>query len=463
MDRPRLAAYAGPMPDTPASPADRSRTDRRPGWARGPRGSSLLLLCFIAAALIGNVLLMWQTIAAERSQREQADRTNSVLLALRDISRTAVNAETGQRGYFITLDRRYLGPFIAARDQYRPNLARLRERMAPDIDPRQRDLLDEIDRLNEAKFAEMSETVAEVQAGNLLEARRRILTDEGQDVMERLRRAIAELQAIELASFNRARTEAIASEARIVPTLVAMLAFILLALGLGLLQVVRTADAEARAAHAQELAEARDRADLLARELNHRVKNLFAVVLAIVKMTGRNAPEAKPTVDRIAQRIHALLTAHDVTQGTSAHRSANLAELVETALKPYRSDENLCRIGGPAVELPEDRVVPLGLVLHELTTNAVKYGAWSQPGGELAVLWTLDGGRLALDWRETGVALPPAAATSGAEPATAPAAPIHRGFGTTLIDGSARQLGGTIERTFHDGGIAVRIEFPLRA
>ena len=87
-------------------------------WNRGPRLPSLLLLGFVAAALIGNVVLMWQTISAERTQREQANRTNSVLLALRDVSRTAVNAETGQRGYFITVDRRYLGPYIAAREQY---------------------------------------------------------------------------------------------------------------------------------------------------------------------------------------------------------------------------------------------------------------------------------------------------------------------------------------------------------
>ena len=72
------------------------------------------------------------------------------------------------------------------------------------------------------------------------------------------------------------------------------------------------------------LAEARDRADLLARELNHRVKNLFAVILAIVQMSGKDAPEAKPVVDSIADRIHALLTAHEVTQG-AADRSRCVA------------------------------------------------------------------------------------------------------------------------------------------
>jgi hypothetical protein len=428
------------------------RGDARPGhrWRRGPRLSTLLLLGFVAAALLGGVALMWQTILAERSQREQAVRTNQVLLALRDISRTAVNAETGQRGYLITLDRRYLAPFVAAREQYRGNLARLREQMGQPLNPRQSELLAEIERLSDAKFAELGDTVSAIEAGNLIDARRRILTDEGQDVMERLRRAIATLEAIEVDTFNHARNQAIASEARIVPTLLTLLALIVLALGLGLLQVIRAADAEARAAGAQELALARDRADLLARELNHRVKNLLAVVLAIVKMSGRDSPEAKPTIERIAARIHALLTAHEVTQGTSERRSAHLAELVETALKPYASPENRHTIGGPPVDLPERQVVPLGLVLHELATNAVKYGAWLPPGGEIAVSWTCTDRHLRLEWAEFHDHAAPQPAGEG-----------RRGFGSSLIDGSARQLGGTIERRFGPQGIAVLIEFPL--
>jgi two-component sensor histidine kinase/CHASE3 domain sensor protein len=426
------------------------RPRRAARWRTGPHLRTLLLLGLVSLSMIGAVMLIWQTIGAERSQRAQAGRTNAVLMALHDLSRTAVNAETGQRGYFITLDRRYLAPYLVAREEYRPIIGRLRGLMGDDLAPRQRVLLDEIDHLSVARFAEIDETVAAIGDGGLLEARRRILTDEGQDVMERLRRAIGELETLELASFNRARDEATASEGRILPILVVLLGFIVATLTLGLLQVIRTADAEARAANASELAEARDRADLLARELNHRVKNLFAVVLAIVKMTGRDQPEAKPTVDRIAERIHALLTAHDVTQGNSAHRSARLSDLVEIALKPYRTPENHCRIEGGEVNLPERAVVPLGLVLHELTTNAVKYGAWAQPGGELAVAWRAKGGALRLDWLETH----PLRETEDD-------AQARRGFGSTLIEGSARQLGGTIDRVFRPDGLTIRIEFPL--
>lgn len=434
-------------------------------WRSGPGLSTLLLLGFVAAALIGGVMLMWQTIAAERNQRDQATRTNAVLMALRDVSRTAVNGETGQRGYLITLDRRYLGPYVVARQQYRSNVDRLRALMGPSVSPRQAELLEQIETLDAAKFAELNDSVRLISAGDLLEARRRVLTDEGQDVMERLRAAVAELESLEIGSYERARDSAVASEARIVPLLLVLLLCIVLALGLGLMQVIRTADAEARAANAEALRLARDQADLLARELNHRVKNLFAVVLAIVKMSGRDQPEARPTVDRIAERIHALLSAHEVTQGTSAQRSAQLADIVETALRPYRSETQPAEVAGPDVALPEPMIVPLGLVLHELTTNAVKYGAWSAPGGVVEVAWELAGRQLRLTWRERLASMAGAHVDHGApEPGAAAAfaaEPGRRGFGSTLIESSARHLGGTIEREFTSAGIFVRIEFPL--
>ena len=417
-------------------------------WRRGPGLSTLLLLAFISAALIGAVGLMARTIMAEREQREQAARTNAVLMALRDISRTAVNGETGQRGYLITLDRRYLAPYLVARQQHRANIARLRQLMGPGLTPHQRALLGEIETLNVGKFAELDDSVGLIRAGALIEARRRMLTDEGQDMMERLRLAVAALERVELASFRVAQDRAVASEGRIVPLLIVLAMAIVAALGLGLVQVIRAADAEARAENAEALRLARDQADLLAGELNHRVKNLFAVILAIVRMSGRDQPAAAPTVDRIAERIHALLTAHEVTQGTSARRSARLGDLVETALRPYRGAEHACRIEGPEIALPERAIVPFGLVLHELTTNAVKYGAWAGPGGLLTVTWRHEDGWLRLAWSE--------------HPAETPATtPGGRGFGSTLIDSAARQLGGTIERTFTSARIVVRIAIPL--
>ncbi|MDD3800186.1 MAG: HWE histidine kinase domain-containing protein, partial [Novosphingobium sp.] len=179
---------------------------------------------------------------------------------------------------------------------------------------------------------------------------------------------------------------------------------------------------------------------------------LFAVILAIVRLSARNAPEATDVTDSIAQRIQALLIAHEVTQGAANRPVADLAALVETTLAPHRSEHANCSIEGPPVPLPAAKVQPLGLVLHELATNAVKYGAWSQDGA-LTIRWSVEEGdgdnsrRLALDWREH--------CPRGCSPGD------RKGFGSMLMESSARQLQGAIERTFPPEGCRVRIEFPL--
>src|SRR5690606_12715158 len=130
-----------------------------------------------------------------------------------------------------------------------------------------------------------------------------------------------------------------------------------------------------------------------------RVKNLFAVILAIVRMSGKADPNAKGVVESIDQRIRALLTAHEVTQGTLGHQQADLRQLIETTLAPHHGAEAGLHVDGPSIALPAAQVTPLGLVLHELTTNAVKYGAWSQ-GGRIEVVWRVEDGDIRLEWVE---------------------------------------------------------------
>ena len=418
-------------------------------WRGRPRLPVLLLFGLVALGLIGGILLIFQTLNDERADRAQLARMNDVMTALRDVNRAVINAETGQRGYFITRDRRYLQPYLAARETYPAALARLEALVGSHPLPRQRELLDEIGQLTHAKFSEMENSVVLIAGGQSDEAQRQVLTDEGQDVMERLRRAVTEMEALEYGQMQALRGQSVASEGRLIPMLLFLLALIVISLALGLWQVLRAADAEAQAAQAPALAAARDKADLLAGELNHRVKNLFAVVLAIVRMSGRDAPEAKEVVARIADRIEALLKAHEVTQGAAQHRTAQLGELVETALAPYKSDDNRCTVTGPKVALPEAQVVPVGLVLHELVTNAVKYGAWSHPEGEIAVEWTKTAeGLLRIDWREH-CAVP------------CPDSDNRQGFGSMLVQSAARQLQGRFERKHEPGGIDLWLEFPL--
>ena len=413
---------------------------------RGFRWMNLALLATIGAAMLALIILVYQTVEAERAQRAQVEKTTDILDQLRRIGRATLNGETGQRGYLITLDRRYLVPFETGQEQIDPALDRLRALLEGIATPRQTELVDEIEALARAKFREMNESVAMVEEGRLLDARRAVLSDEGVETMERLGRAIGEMEEIE----NDILTDAIANtsraEGRVLPLLGALLFLLILAMIGGGRLVGRAARAEAEAAQAAALGEARDRADLLARELNHRVKNLFAVVLAIIQMSARDKPEAKEVTESIAQRIRALLTAHEVSQGELERPVASLAQLVETSLAPYRSSSQTASIEGPDILLPAKRVTPLGLVLHELTTNAVKYGAWAN-GGTIDISWKEQAGRVHLTWRENGVPMGDA--------------PEHRGFGSLLMTSASRQFGGSLEREFTPDGLVVRIDLPL--
>lgn len=416
-------------------------------WTARTLNAALVAMTAVAMALV--VLLAIRTVEVERGQREQARLTTEIINELRDVSRAALNGETGQRGYMLTLDRRYLAPYFAGRDRIEPALRRLRVLVGPIATPRQQELLDQIEVLSRAKFAELGQGIALIGDGNLIEARRHVLTDQGQEAMERLRRAVSEMEAIELAVLKRAQADVAVAEGRLVPLLVGLLGLLAISILASGRLIARGARAEAEAAQAQVLAEARDRADLLARELNHRVKNLFAVVLAIVKLSARDAPEARAVTEGIARRIMALLKAHEVSQGELGTQTVSLAALVETTLAPYRSDALTASIDGPNVTLHSRTITPLGLVLHELTTNAVKYGGWSQPGGTIAVAWKRYGDDIVVSWRETGTPI--------VEP------PSREGFGSMLMTSSARQLGGSIEREFAPEGAIVTIRFPAGA
>jgi two-component sensor histidine kinase len=411
------------------------------------RPGALIALAVMALALVGGVALILSTIRAEQAHRAQAARSTELIVLLRDLARDTVNAETGQRGYFITLDRRYLAPYEASDLRVPQVLQRLKILAAQSGDPRQSTLVGQIEQLTARKFAELRHSVALVERGDLVEARRAILTDEGKETMDTLRLAVGELEDSERARLDAARADTVANERRIEPLLLALLVLILASLGLALSLALRNADAEARAEHAADLALARDRADLLANELSHRVKNLFAVVLALIRMSARDDPAAKPIADKIADRVTALLRAQELTQGAGARGQVDLAKLVDTVLAPYRSDHSESEVAGPALKLADAQTTPLGLILHELVTNCVKYGAWSQPGGRLVLSWRCTDDRFELTWRE--------------HCAHAIKEPQGRiGFGSTLLEGSKRQLSGELTRTYHADGIEVRIAVP---
>lgn len=156
----------------------------------------------------------------------------------------------------------------------------------------------------------------------------------------------------------------------------------------------------------------------LSRELSHRVKNTLSVVQAIARQTfGKIVPPQ--AIDTYSLRVRALAGAHD-TLLAEDWESADIGDVVERAIAPHHErDDARFRIDGPDVSLPPKAVVALSLILHELSTNAAKYGALSNPEGHVTLTWHEAEGRIRLDWVEHD------------GPAVAP--PEREGFGTKVV------------------------------
>nr|WP_255617042.1 CHASE domain-containing protein [Aurantimonas sp. VKM B-3413] len=228
-------------------------------------------------------------------------------------------------------------------------------------------------------------------------------------------------------------------------------AVVMLALVLALLTLVQSRRAEAVAALNAEGVRNLAQKDLMLGEMNHRIKNSIARVIAIARQTARGASGLDDFMERYASRLNAMAAAQEVLTRSRWGR-AKMDELLTRELSQVLGEglEN-CNIAGPEVELGEAATQALGLTFHELATNALKYGALASQNGSLSVTWRLVGETVAIDWTETGGAAPVAE-------------PQRRGFGTRLINMSiGSELGGTIERHFAESGLRIAIRFPAEA
>ncbi|WP_426954277.1 PAS domain S-box protein [Muricoccus radiodurans] len=198
---------------------------------------------------------------------------------------------------------------------------------------------------------------------------------------------------------------------------------------------------------------AEERQALLAREVDHRAKNALAVVQAALRLT--RAPDVAGYMQAIEGRVGALaraqtLLAHDSWAG------ADLRTLLLGEVAPFLSagagDGPQAELEGPAVALPAGAAQPLAMAVHELATNAVKYGALSVPTGRIKLSWWMDGGpagTLRLRWAE-----------SGGPPVEAP--PTRRGFGSRVLEGTVRgQLGGSLAFAWGETGLVCNMEVPF--
>ena len=152
--------------------------------------------------------------------------------------------------------------------------------------------------------------------------------------------------------------------------------------------------------------------DLLLKEMDHRVMNLFAIVGGMVTLSARSATTSKELAATIQGRLGALASAHQLIRPRHSAAQANkrettLGELVRKLISPYADPEGTgdgarTEINGPEIVVGADAATNVALVVHELATNAAKYGALSAAGGRVQVSWVVAKGRLTLSWKEIG-------------------------------------------------------------
>ena len=190
-----------------------------------------------------------------------------------------------------------------------------------------------------------------------------------------------------------------------------------------------------------------ERQSLLMREIDHRARNMLAMIQALVNLTATDQRSVGQFVEAVQSRIAAMSLAQDLVS-RSRGQGAALRELLGDTLAAYTAGRpRALRLTGPEVTLKPEPAMALSLVLHELTTNAAKYGALSGPEGRVAVSWEIDAAGLALDWRERG-----------GPPVTPPA---RRGFGSTLITASlAGGVGGAADLRFERAGVTCAVRVP---
>jgi PAS domain S-box-containing protein len=196
---------------------------------------------------------------------------------------------------------------------------------------------------------------------------------------------------------------------------------------------------------------AEERQDWLIAELDHRVKNVLARVGVVAMFTREGSSSTDEFAQALNQRIQSMADAHALLS-QSRWRGVGLTDLVHRQLAPYATNENTM-IGGPDITLAATATQSVAMVLHELVTNAVKYGALSTADGRVSVSWDRRWSgdaptHVVIEWRE--LSGPPIMA------------PIQSGYGTSLIrDLIPHELGGTVDLAFASDGVCCRIEIPI--
>ena len=192
-----------------------------------------------------------------------------------------------------------------------------------------------------------------------------------------------------------------------------------------------------------------ERLAIVARELEHRVKNSLSIVQALAIQTFRHERDVAAAIRSFSGRVEALSAATDlIVEGGTPE--ADLDDIVNRITKPYRvGGEDCFVVEGGKVRLPARMATAIGMALHELCTNAIKYGALSNGSGRVFIMWQRTGGYLVIEWREQGG---PGVAT-----------PDRQGFGTRLLKSVVRgELGGSVKLDYNAAGVSCQIKVRLQ-
>ncbi|WP_246674324.1 PAS domain S-box protein [Mesorhizobium sp. B4-1-1] len=210
--------------------------------------------------------------------------------------------------------------------------------------------------------------------------------------------------------------------------------------------------------------ESERRIRLLMREVNHRVKNQFAVILSMVRETSKRSTDPVEFEQMIRSRIMALSRSHDLLV-TSEWAGASLFDLIQEHLKPFGHEERIS-LSGPLLTLQSNAVQNLGMAFHELGTNSAKYGALAAEGGRVEITWKVEAGpeaqrRFHLLWHETSGAT---TSEAGRNASNRKGFADRKGFGTVVLQRVAPQsLSGSSSLERAPGSVKWELDAPLEA
>ena len=180
---------------------------------------------------------------------------------------------------------------------------------------------------------------------------------------------------------------------------------------------------------------------LAVEELAHRLKNKLATIQSIISFQLRDEPQVR---DTILRRLSALSATDDLIMAAQG-QGARIRDVLSTELRPYGASR--ISIEGPDCLLSPKLALTMALLIHELATNAAKYGALSNSLGKLSIAWSLSGEELNLDWRESNGPIV--------------IAPTHSGFGVRLVSRAMDQFDGTVETNFEPTGLVCKLKVSL--